>query len=283
MQMLLRSGGEVGKPARLNSARKNLADKAEKPFLPGGAEKSNQENRKAKTAWRLLTFMRSHSAKWERLREIDPALHLVPLKDDLEWFFAGEPDGNISVEFFILCSDENNAADTGLHLLKFFKDHPFVFMCSGWVKPVIGRLALEDGDATRKFLKAYWSKGRTSTSKTQAYRALKWVDGVHRSHWLKASSWMQRFHRGSHPSKENDALLIDRALVKYVKRTDYTECKCLPAKYLNVIGLIALGHPDDPRSVLADEALARCFGTSSSTLTHVRASIKKIKKKKPLA
>jgi hypothetical protein len=223
--------------------------------------------------------MRSRSDKWERLRKLDPTLQLVPLEGDLEWFFGGEPDADISVDFFILCSEESNAPEAGLYLLTFLKDHPFTFMNSGWVKSVIGRIALEDEAVTKEFLKTYWRKGRTAASRTRAYRALEWVRGVHRLHWLKAQSWMQHFHKRPHSLREKESLRIDRALEKYLEREDCVRCKCLPDKYLKTIAATGLEQPNAPRSIVTDDALARCFGTSSSTLIHVRASIGKFKKK----
>jgi hypothetical protein len=220
--------------------------------------------------------MRSLASEWERQRKSDVVLELVPLRDDLAWLLAGEPDPGISVNFFVLCAEETNATNLKRYLLEFSKDYPATFQLSGWVDAFIGRIILNDKDLGRAFIKEYWKQRRPAVSRTRAYRALALIEGKHRGHWLNATSWMQSFRKRSHPEEEKDAFFIKRALGKYLDRADCVRCACLPDELLKTIAATVLCYsPDASRSEVYVDALAKSFRISSSTLTHVRASIKK--------
>ena len=91
---------------------------------------------------------RNH-ASWERQRKNDPVLQLAPLRDDLEWLLAGQPDPEISMDFFVLCSYYSDVTKVGRYLQEFWKKHSFTFLHSGWVRAAVGRMVLEDEDFGR--------------------------------------------------------------------------------------------------------------------------------------
>jgi hypothetical protein len=220
--------------------------------------------------------MRSLLSEWERQRKTEAALQLVPLRDDLEWFLAGGPDPDISVDFFVLCADAASAAEISSYLLEFSKNYPATFLLSGWVDAFIGRIIRDDKDLGQTFIKKYWKPRRPANSRNQAYQALALVKGKHRIHWLNAAFWMQNFRNRSHSDRQTDAVFIKRAVKKYRERPEYVHCECLPEEYLEQVAATVLDrHHDAPRSVVYAEALARSFGISLSTLDHVRARTNK--------
>jgi hypothetical protein len=220
--------------------------------------------------------MRSLLSEWERHRKADAALQLTPLRDDLDWLLAGEPDPDVSIDFWVLCTDETSAAEISRHLLNFSNNYLSTFLLSGWVDAFIGRIIVKDKDLGQAFIKEFWKKSRPAHGRVRAYQALVLVKGGHRDHWLNATSWMQNFRKRSHSDREKDLRFIGRALEKYLHRADYVRCACLPDKYLKQIAATVLDHPRDAsRSKVCTDALAKVFRISPSTLTHVRADIKK--------
>jgi hypothetical protein len=130
--------------------------------------------------------MRSRLSEWEQQRKSDVALKLAPLQDDLEWLLAGEPDPDISVEFFVRCA-EASALEITCYLLNFSQKYLATFLLSGWVDALIGRIILTDKNLGETFIKEYWKQDRPANSRTQAYEAWACVKGKHRDHWLNAT------------------------------------------------------------------------------------------------
>jgi hypothetical protein len=137
--------------------------------------------------------MRSLLSEWERHRKADAALQLTPLRDDLDWLLAGEPDPDVSIDFWVLCTDETSAAEISRHLLNFSNNYLSTFLLSGWVDAFIGRIIVKDKDLGQAFIKEFWKKSRPAHGRVRAYQALVLVKGGHRDHWLNATSWMQNF------------------------------------------------------------------------------------------
>lgn len=217
------------------------------------------------------------NTKWEWRRANDPVLELTPLKDNLSWLMAGEPDPEISVKFWAHCAVENDVSKICEYLQKFMKEHRPTFVYSGWVRTVVGRVVLEDSDAAKKLIKAYWKKPRPTRSSENAYRALRRVQGRHQAHWLCAAQRMQEFRdawirqsRGKFRKDEDDNRFVSAASQAY---KDIRLCNCLGKRGLVIIADAVLDHPKAAASTIVDCALANLFRTSQGTLAHLRAQI----------
>jgi len=212
-------------------------------------------------------------ARWERLRKTDAVLQLAPMRDLLDWLLAGEPDPESSLDYFDLCSDQTDATEVGRYLLEFGKKHPFAFLHSGWVRAVVGRVVLEDENATRQFIKAYWKQARPAKSRDRAYQALRLVQGEHQRHWSSAASWMQNFRKQQHTPRESDSRFVGRAIEAYSRDKSQKPCNCVDNESLKKIAVTVLDNPEAPPSAVVDYALAKVAEISHGTLTHLRAKI----------
>ncbi len=213
----------------------------------------------------------SKHVEWESSRRENPILQLSAIRDNLEWLFAGEPDPEISMDFWALCSDATEAAAVGRYLEEFWEKHPSIFQQSGWVSTFAGRVLLEDKNATPHFVKAYWKQARPRKSRECAYRALRRIQGKHKGHWKRAASQIEDFRARNHTSKESDSRFAARAIEAYGRSNKH--CSCLTDSNLNAIAEAVLDHPKRPPSQVSDYALAKAFSISHGTLTHVRAEV----------
>jgi hypothetical protein len=209
-------------------------------------------------------------AEWKLLREKNPILQLSAIRDDLDWLLAGEPDPEISMDFFVYCSNATDAAGVGRYLQEFWKKHPFTFLNSGWVATFVGRVVLEDENATRQFLRVYRKKTRATSSRERGYRALKFLEAEHRKHWIRAVVWMRSFRA------RKDGSFVDRAVEAYCREyKNQKPCGCLIQQNLETLAKTVLGHSDRPPSAIVDYALATLFQIGHGTLCHLRAEINK--------
>jgi len=183
--------------------------------------------------------MQGCAAEWERQRKIEPLLQLTPLRDNLEWLFAGSPDPEVSLVCFFLCVEETDTTEAGRHLLEFFKGYRSTFMNSGWVRAAVGRIALANKQAAQEFMEAYWRR-RSASRQNRTRQALDWVKGVHRKHWLNAHSWMQGFRKRQHSPQEKDERFINRAVESYGARAGLRSCTCLAVEHLKTIAATVL-------------------------------------------
>jgi hypothetical protein len=225
-------------------------------------------------------------SNWRRYEVRFPELQLTHFRDKLEWLYGGEPDDpDVSLEnwnLFRAKMSEGNAREAARQLLKFSEHHQFTFWHSGWVKAALGRLILEDESAAQEFIKPYRGRARgpLPKSKMAAYEALRLVQGRHRKHWLAAIAWMLRFCQKSDLPRESH-LFVDRALFAYWDCVGIRDHSCLSEKALTVIAMAVWDDPALSSSILCDRALARLYHSSPSTLTHLRADLKKRSRRSP--
>jgi hypothetical protein len=226
------------------------------------------------------------AVEWESIRRKLPELHLTslgPNPDDLSWLILGRPDPSASQRYWRAVSEsmsQRQLSEAAQQLLKFFKDHPVTFQCSGWVATAMGQIILEDESAALKFLKPYWKQIRRPLPKStmSAYEALFLVQGEHRKHWMAATNWMRHFCEREHNGREADFRFVDRALDQYRKRPGAMRHSCLSDEGLKAIAHAVVKYPDLSVSTLCDHALTVLFPeTSQSTLVHLRASLQKKK------
>src|SRR6476620_6961852 len=97
--------------------------------------------------------------EWQQTRESSPHLRLRAIPVDSDWQLAGQPSPSISRHYFDLVDfslSKSLFANGALQLFEFYRQHPYTFQCSGWVKNALGALCLGDARAAATFLKRYW-------------------------------------------------------------------------------------------------------------------------------
>jgi hypothetical protein len=235
---------------------------------------------------KLVTGARSHPLPatniWEMYRKDFPELKLSPvLGDDLSLLLSGNPDPRLSLKYWKLVQKslrDSEPEKAAKQLLGLLKHHLDTFRSSGWTKTSVAKIVLEyDVVVAQKFVKSYWKEVQyvPSRSREAALKAISWLDGDHRKHWLTAAGKITRLYKDNPKPKEPDRVFAARATVWYIESGAKNCTECLSIDILDLIAQTVFQYPKESSGYIADYALAELFNTSHSTLIHLRAELKK--------
>jgi hypothetical protein len=217
---------------------------------------------------------------WEAYRKAFPELKLRPIPgDQLSLLVSGYPNPKLSLKYWKLTQQsfrDWKPEKVAEQLLELLKQHRETFMSSGWVRNAVAEIVLAYDVVAQGFVNSYWKEVRyvRAPSREAALDALSWLQGDHRNHWLSAVNKIKWFYKDNPKPKEPGYKFAARANVWYIE-TQASKCAdCLNVDALEVLATEVSKHPAKPSGYVADCAAAVLFGSSLSTLIHLRAELK---------